>query len=97
MELDNDVSSLDLSPLMSRRNLLRLMAGAGVVTLVGCASSSRSTSTGRARARRDERYLRLGPGSSDTSTPIPEETAGPFPGDGSNGPNVLSERRRRAA
>jgi protocatechuate 3,4-dioxygenase beta subunit len=27
----------------------------------------------------------------DTSTPIPEETAGPFPGDGSNGPNVLTQ------
>ena len=24
-------------------------------------------------------------------TPIPEETAGPFPGDGSNGPNVLTD------
>jgi protocatechuate 3,4-dioxygenase beta subunit len=26
-----------------------------------------------------------------SSTAIPEETAGPFPGDGSNGPNVLAE------
>jgi len=26
-----------------------------------------------------------------TSTPIPEETAGPFPGDGSNGPNILTQ------
>jgi protocatechuate 3,4-dioxygenase beta subunit len=29
--------------------------------------------------------------STDTSTPIPEETAGPFPGDGSNGPNILTQ------
>ena len=29
-------------------------------------------------------------GTSDTAS-VPEETAGPFPGDGSNGPNVLSE------
>ena len=29
--------------------------------------------------------------SSATCTPINEETAGPFPGDGSNGPNVLAE------
>ena len=27
---------------------------------------------------------------------IPEETAGPYPGDGSNGPNVLTESRHRA-
>ena len=26
-----------------------------------------------------------------TSSGIPEETAGPYPGDGSNGPNVLAE------
>ncbi len=26
-----------------------------------------------------------------TGTKIPEETAGPFPGDGSNGPNVLTQ------
>jgi protocatechuate 3,4-dioxygenase beta subunit len=67
MALDDRPSSLDLFPLMQRRNLLKLMAGAGVVTLAGCASSR------------------------TTSAAIPEETAGPFPGDGSNGPNVLSE------
>ena len=30
-------------------------------------------------------------GAATTCDPIPEETAGPFPGDGSNGPNVLAE------
>lgn len=29
--------------------------------------------------------------SATCSTPIPEETAGPYPGDGSNGPDVLSD------
>ena len=29
--------------------------------------------------------------SSTSCAPIPEETAGPYPGDGSNGPNVLAE------
>ena len=67
MEPTNDLS-LDLSPLMNRRKLLRLLAGAGVVTLVSCASSSRTA-----------------------STPIPEETAGPFPADGTNGPDVLTD------
>ncbi|MEY2583413.1 MAG: hypothetical protein QOE09_3262 [Ilumatobacteraceae bacterium] len=32
-----------------------------------------------------------GSGSAATCTPINEETAGPYPGDGSNGPNVLAE------
>ena len=30
-------------------------------------------------------------GSTTDCSPIPEETAGPFPGDGSNGPNVLTQ------
>lgn len=32
------------------------------------------------------------PTSADSCSTIPEETAGPFPGDGSNGPNALTER-----
>src|SRR5580765_3233670 len=75
-----------------RRNLLKLLAGAGVVTLVGCASSKRSTST----ASPGTTAVPSGTtGTTDaTSTdcaPVPAETAGPFPGDGSNGPNVLTE------
>jgi protocatechuate 3,4-dioxygenase beta subunit len=93
MELDNGFSSLDLSPLMRRRNLLKLMAGAGVVTLVGCASSSRTSKQTSTSTTTTSTTGTSGSNaaSSDTSTPIPEETAGPFPGDGSNGPNVLSE------
>ena len=30
-------------------------------------------------------------GSATCTTPVPEETAGPFPGDGSNGPDILTE------
>ncbi len=62
--------------------------------------------TGAAMKRRDVLRLALGAGAlqlfgcgSDAlgvegdgaCTVIPEETAGPYPGDGSNGPNVLSE------
>ena len=38
-----------------------------------------------------------GPTSSVADGEIPEETAGPFPGDGSNGPNVLTESGHRPA
>lgn len=75
----------DRTPLLDRRSALRLLAGAGLVALGACgresssdeAPSSASTSTT--------------PSSSDCADAIPEETAGPFPGDGSNGPNVLTE------
>ncbi len=70
---------------MDRRGLLRLAArlgaGAGALQLLGCGSSATSPSD-------------TGTGGGSTtgscSARIPEETAGPFPGDGSNGPNVLS-------
>lgn len=69
--------SRDLPRLIGRRALLGMFAGAGAVALAGCASAA----TG-------------GPGGSGTQTvagEIPEETGGPYPGDGSNGPNVLDD------
>jgi protocatechuate 3,4-dioxygenase beta subunit len=93
MEPDNELA-VDLVSLMNRRNLLRLLAGAGVVTLVSCASSSRGASSGSSTTTATSTSSGSSPATSrstDTSTPIPAETAGPFPGDGSNGPNVLSE------
>ncbi len=79
-----------------RRSLLGLMGGVGVLALAGCAtddSSSSSASTGAPGGRpptggggqlsTDQTGVAVGD--------IPEETAGPYPGDGSNGVNVLSE------
>lgn len=65
----------DLSRLLDRRRVLGLLAGAGLVTLAGCAGGPPRGGSGQPGA----------PGE------IPQETAGPFPGDGSNGPNVLTE------
>ncbi|MDO0934734.1 intradiol ring-cleavage dioxygenase [Streptomyces sp. DG2A-72] len=77
--------SYDL-PVLARRRMIRLMAGAGLIPLVGCSSegetptaaSSGSASSGSASAPAE-------------CATVPEETAGPFPGDGSNGVNVLKE------
>jgi protocatechuate 3,4-dioxygenase beta subunit len=70
---------------MDRRGLLRLAArfgvGAGALQLIGCGASPTSpteTSTGT-----------TGTTGSTCSARIPEETQGPYPGDGSNGPSVL--------
>jgi len=85
---------------LRRRNVLRLIAGAGLATLAGCADA---TDNG-ASPNNPEAGSSSGTSSSSaptTSTPssstsarcveeIPEETAGPYPGDGSNGPNVLT-------
>ena len=71
---------------IDRRGLLRwaarVGAGAAVLPLLGCSNSATSPSS-------TSTDTSTGSGSS-CPTIIPSETAGPFPGDGSNGPNVLS-------
>jgi protocatechuate 3,4-dioxygenase beta subunit len=72
---------------LDRRRVLKLLGfgglSAGLFTLVGCGPDG---ATGSASA---------GVGATDatgaTCALVPEETAGPFPGDGSNGPNILAE------
>ena len=83
----------DLGTLIARRRLLGLFAGAaGATALAACGLSSAtrggSGTTRRRRARRPPRRPSSGTG---TLTETPEETAGPYPGDGSNGANVLTQ------
>ena len=75
----------DLPRLISRRRAVGMLAGGlGSAVLAACGSSSGgdggSAATPTATAT-----------SASGTAEIPEETAGPFPGDGSNGPNVLAE------
>jgi protocatechuate 3,4-dioxygenase beta subunit len=85
---------------LRRRNLLSLFAGAGLAALAGCAADT--TSTPSSSATTSTTSTAGTPSSSATTSTsastsadcvedIPEETAGPYPGDGSNGPNVLTE------
>jgi protocatechuate 3,4-dioxygenase beta subunit len=73
----------DLGTLWDRRRVLGLFAAAGAATLVGCAAEEPSRTDGGA--------TRSAGASADDCAVVPEETAGPYPGDGSNGPNVLTE------
>ena len=85
--------AFDLTTLMDRRQVIKLIGSAGVaagvLTIFGCtpgvllgsASTAASTPTGPTATT----------GSAASCDPIPEETAGPFPGDGSNGPDVLAQ------
>jgi len=81
--------AFDLSTLLSRRRALTLLAGAGLATLAGCASDSPG-STAASATSGTASSTSTGSGSA-TCQEIPEETAGPYPGDGSNGPNVLNQ------
>ncbi|NEA62759.1 intradiol ring-cleavage dioxygenase [Streptomyces sp. SID12488] len=81
--------SYDL-PVLARRRMIRLLAGAGLVPLVGCTADD-STSTSASSAPSSSGTASSSSSSSAECATIPEETAGPYPGDGSNGVNVLKE------
>ncbi len=104
-DLENHDRGLDydLPRLLERRGLLKLvagagLAGAGMITLGACAADS---ATPAATPGSDGAPSGGPPGggappesgeTSDTANgELPEETAGPYPGDGSNGANVLTE------
>lgn len=72
---------------MSRRRALFFFGAAGAATVAaGCASA---TTTGTASTTATA--ATTSQGSTGSVTAAPQETAGPYPGDGSNGPNVLIE------
>jgi protocatechuate 3,4-dioxygenase beta subunit len=77
----------DLPKLISRRRAVTVFAGSiGSLALAACGSSSDGGSGAAATTPTTSATT-----SGDATTEIPEETGGPFPGDGSNGPNVLAE------
>ncbi len=83
--------AFDLRTLVSRRSVLGLIGlGAGSVVLAACTSAGGSSGAGASSS------ATATPGASATggagtlpAGEIPDETAGPYPGDGSNGADVL--------
>ncbi|MGI5132221.1 intradiol ring-cleavage dioxygenase [Pseudonocardia sp. CA-107938] len=74
-EVQDQGLAFDLGTVLGRRRVLRAL-GLGAAA-VGLAACGTSTAPART--------------SSTSAGEIPEETAGPYPGDGSNGTNVLTE------
>ena len=95
----------DLSTLMSRRSLgMFFGAGGAAVALAACTPGGSTTTAGTSASGATEPATSAATAtasSTPSATPtltraiaecgaeIPQETAGPYPGDGSNGPNVL--------
>jgi protocatechuate 3,4-dioxygenase beta subunit len=73
---------------MNRRKLFRMAArlggAVGAFQLLGCGGSSTAPTTTTSATTTTT------PTGSSACTVIPNETEGPYPGDGSNGPNVLT-------
>ena len=79
-ELVDQGLAFDVVTLVSRRQALGILGiGASALGLAACSGAGTST-TGAAAAAGTK---------SSGLTEIPDETAGPYPGDGSNGPDVL--------
>jgi protocatechuate 3,4-dioxygenase beta subunit len=87
--LSFDLATITTRRLMDRRRALQVVAGAGLAALVGCGSGDDGDPT--AATPTSTAGSRSAAGSDAECAAIPEETAGPFPGDGSNGPDVLAE------
>jgi protocatechuate 3,4-dioxygenase beta subunit len=105
LEIHDRGLDYDLPRLLHRRGMLKLVAGVGLagaslVTLGACGSVA---TTGEASSPSGSRPAGGPPGggpggapertqTSDTANgQLPEETSGPYPGDGSNGANVLNQ------
>ncbi len=96
--LQHDLRVLDA--LSNRRKVLGWIAAAGLAPLIGCgsdaASSDGAAGTGAGAAGTAGAGTAgansAGAGGSDATdcSKIPEETGGPYPGDGTNGPNALT-------
>ncbi|MGW9158884.1 intradiol ring-cleavage dioxygenase [Microbacterium sp. NPDC055665] len=87
-EVVDQGAAFDIRTLMSRRGVLGLAGiGLGAVVLAACAptASGGSSSASTPSASAD------GSDATASVAEIPDETAGPYPGDGSNGPDVLED------
>lgn len=98
-ELVDQGAGFDLRTLISRRGILSALGvGLGAATLAACSAVATTASSTTATASKTPT-----PTATPTATPtptaaaalpageIPDETAGPYPGDGSNGPDVLAQ------
>jgi protocatechuate 3,4-dioxygenase beta subunit len=89
-EVVDQGAGFDVGTLISRRSMLGLVGlGVGATALAACGGATTAT-TGAAGATVSTSTSGTSSGGL-TAGEIPDETAGPYPGDGSNGPDVLEE------
>lgn len=86
--------AFDVGTLVRRRAVLGLLGGVGLAAAAACAAAGSTTSTASSAAAPTGSSAATAGGttaSGDAVGEVPTETAGPYPGDGSNGPNVLDD------
>ncbi len=93
-ELVDQGLPFDVTTLLNRRRVLGALGlGAGVAGLAACGvgGASSSGASGSSSAPSPAPSTASSSTASGALTEIPDETAGPYPGDGSNGPDVLEQ------
>ena len=73
-----------------RRDVLRLLGAASLLPLFGCGTGAEALGSTSADGGSASSSSSDGGTAGGRCASIPEETAGPYPGDGSNGPNALA-------
>ena len=99
-ELDRGLT-YDVNTLLRRRGALGLLGGAALTALAGCATTATSgggasatgssSTSATASATGSATAAASSAASAAVDSVVPDETAGPYPGDGSNGKNVLDD------
>jgi protocatechuate 3,4-dioxygenase beta subunit len=80
--------AFDVRTLIDRRRMLKGLGLAGIsLGIAACAPGAGSSASASAAGTSSASAI----AAAECTTEIPEETAGPFPGDGSNGPDVLNQ------
>ena len=104
-EVVDQGASFDIRTLISRRGVLSLVGlGVGTAALAACAPTTSDTTTSSGSSTGDgsssgSTTTTPSPSATESTTTttelpaaeIPDETAGPYPGDGSNGPDILEQ------
>ena len=91
-EVVDQGAAFDMRTLVTRRGVLGLAGlGVGAMVLAACAPSESSTSSSADSTSTTDTGGSSGSTATTAVGEIPDETAGPYPGDGSNGPDVLED------
>ena len=83
--------SHDLPKILGRRRMLAVLGGVGAIVAVSACGTEGASSTSAAATSADRRWPSSQSDVTVADGEIPEETAGPYPGDGSNGPDALGQ------
>ncbi len=82
----------DLATLVDRRQVLKLIGATGLTAgIAACAPGATPGASAGASSSASAATSAAASSGTASCAVIPEETAGPFPGDGSNGPDVLNQ------